>query len=709
MASEYKAPLRGSDEGDSKETLGTKGDDRQAAIRERFQYASDSVSDLYSKAQDDFKFAWKDGEQWDSNTLSMRGDRPKYEFNRIRQIIKQVINDNRQNTPGIKVRATEDGDKDIAEIRQGLIRNIEAVSNADQAYDWGGLYAISAGFGCWEVATEYAKEYGFDQNICIKRLENPFSVYFDPDARELNRSDANYAFVVQQMRRSEFKRRWPKAQLDNFEGTTRDNSMRGWWDKDTVRVCKYWEKTKEKKRIYRLSDGSVVDADGFDKIREQAENPPMGPDGAPSREPITVEAEREIEVDKITYELVSGTETLEGPFDWAGKYIPLVPVWGDYTVIDGAPYWYGMVRMARDAQTLFNYSQSNLVEVIAKQPNAPWLYTPAMIQGFDKEWANSAVNNAAGLPYNFDPSAPGGMPKRENPPTFPTAYANLASVHDQNLKAVTGVYDASLGNRSNETSGKAIMARQHEGDVANYDYSDNIVRAVQYTGIIINDLIPHIYDAQRDLRILGDDMTEKYLKANNIVEVPVMDEATGMPKVNMLTGAPVMKQEVINDITQGNYDVTVTTGPSYTTLRMETLDAMTQLAQSGSPAAVLGALGVMEFLDVPGLEPYTKAMRRMLIMQGVPLDPEEGDPPPAQPPQPDPKTVADAEKSKAQAALYGAQAEGQTLENQAEAFARDVVMGGPPPVPMGPPPMGGPPVTPAPMPGPPQGMPMPGA
>lgn len=696
------------DKDDAKETLGTTGDDRMKAIRERFQYASDAVNDLYSKAQSDFKFAWKDGEQWDSNTVELRGARPRYEFNRIRQIIKQVINDNRQNTPSIKVRATEDGDKDIAEIRQGLIRNIEATSNADQAYDWGGLYAISAGYGCWEVATEYATEDGFDQNICIKRIENPFSVYFDPDARELNRCDSQYVFVIQNMRRSEFKRRWPKAEMDNFEANARDSTQHGWWDTDTVRVAKYWEKKREKKRIYRLSDGSVVDADAFDQIREVAENPPMGPDGVPSREPITVEAERTVEVDKVTYELVSGNETLEGPFDWAGKYIPLVPVWGDYTVIDGSPYWYGMVRMARDAQTLFNYSQSNLVEVIAKQPNAPWLYTPAMIQGFAKEWANSAVNNAAGLPYNVDPTAPGGMPKRENPPAFPAAYANLAAVHDQNLKAVTGVYDASLGNRSNETSGKAIMARQHEGDVANYDYSDNIVRAVQYTGVVINDLIPYIYDAQRDLRILGDDMTEKYVKANTVVDAPVIDENTGMPAIDMLTGQPRTEQKVINDLTQGNYDIAVTTGPSYTTLRMETLDAMTSLAQTGGPAAMLGALGVMEFMDVPGLEPYTKAMRRMLIAQGVPLEPEDGEQPPA-PPQPNPAEVAKAEKDKAQAAKYGAEAVGQELENQANEFMRDQVLGAagmPIPPPPGP---GGAPVQPAPMPGQPQGMPMPGA
>ena len=604
----------------------TPSEDRFRAIRERFEEAQNACLNLYNKAQDDFEFAWVDGKQWDDNLGVLRDGRPKYEFNILRQTIKQVINDNRQNTPSIKVRAVEDGDVAVAEIRQGLIRNIEMQSNADQAYDWGGMYAITAGYGAWRVATQYASDDSFDQDICIKRIEDPFSVIFDPASRELNRSDARYAFVIQKIPRAEFRDKYPNAETDSWDGMTREAYYGGWYDDDEVRVVEYWQKHADKKTIYRLSDGSVVDGAEFDKIADAAAALP---------EPITIEARREVDYDRITYEICSGDETLEGPFDWAGKYIPLVPCWGDMVSVRGAPYWYGMVRHSRDAQLLFNYGQSNLVEVIAKQPNAPWLYTPKMIEGHDKAWAESAVNNSPGLPYNVDPEAPGGAPRREMPPQFPNAWFDLARINNDNLKAVTGIHDASLGKQSNETSGRAIIARQQEGDVATYDYSDNIVRAVQYTGVIINDLIPHIYDVEREIRILGDDMTEKYVKVNKPIQVPVIDPATGLPKIDMLTGEIVQEWKKTNDLTVGKYDVEVTTGPSYTTMRMETLNAMTELARSPGPSGMLGALGVMEFMDVPGMQPFANAMRKMLISQGVPLEPKEGEEPAPQGPPPE--------------------------------------------------------------------------
>lgn len=597
-------------------------EDRFRAIRRRFQESADAVGNLYSRAQDDFRFAWVDGNQWDANLSILRGDRPKYEFNILRMTIKQVINDNRQNTPTIKVRAVEDGDVELAEIRQGLIRNIEQQSNADEAYDWGGMYAITSGFGCWRVATEYAGDDSFDQDIVIKRIENPFSVYFDPFAKEANKSDSRYAFVVTSMPKSVFREKYPDAEVSNFDGMMQSGSYYGgWYSKDDIRVAEYWQKHRSKKRIYLLSDGRVVDAEGFDEIAEIAANPP--PESG--MEPVTVESEREVEYDRITYEIVSGDATLEGPWDWAGKYIPIVPCWGDQVVVEGSDYWYGMVRMARDSQTLFNYSQSNLVEVIAKQPNAPWLYTPKMIQGLETQWAESAVNNAAGLAYNPDSDAPGGRPFREAPPNFPSAWFELSRINNENIKMVTGIYDASLGNKSNETSGRAILARQHEGDVATFDYSDNISRAIQYTGVIINDLIPHIYDAQREIRVLGEDQTQKYIQINKPIQSPMMDPVTGMPQIDPMTGMPKTEWTRLNDLSQGKYDVVVTTGLPYATMRMEIQAAMTELARAPGPAGMIGTYGMMKFMDVPGMEEFAEVMRKMLITQGVPFEPKEGE------------------------------------------------------------------------------------
>ena len=626
-------------------------EDKYAEMRKRFAACEEAENTQRNLAVDDFRFIWVAGSQWDNHFGQMRGTRPKYEFNKLRQAVKQVVNDMRMNTPSIKVRANEDGDVDVAEIRQGLIRNIESQSRADEAYDWGGLYAVSCGFGAWRVKTEYVGDDTFDQDIRIERIHNPFSVRFDPSAKALGRSDARYAFVEDSMPTSEFKRRFPKAEISSFDSTM-TSDCRDWYNEKEVRVAEYWKKEPITREILLLSDGRVIDAEGFDE--DAAANPPAGEDGLPVVEPVTVVNRRDVETHKVTMEIVSGKETLEGPFDWPGRYIPLVPVWGDIVHIDGRDQWSGMARSAKDAQILYNAERSNFAEVVASQPSAPFMYTPEQIAGFEREWRDLAVDNAPGLPYNNINGM--GPPQRQPPPQMSPGYMAALQLSADDIKGVTGIYDASLGARSNETSGRAIMARKQEGDVANYDYQDNVARAILYTGIIINDLIPHIYDTERQARILGEDGTIDYVTINQ----PVWNEAE-------------QRWATVNDIRIGKYDITISTGPSYTTQRMETLDAMMQLAQSQGPMAMLAQYGVLKNMDTPGMDDVREGMRKLLVGQGL-LEPSQEDPPPP-PPEPNPKDVADAEKNASQAALNAARAEGQQLRNQQAATEWGLQMG----------------------------------
>ena len=626
-------------------------EDKYAEMRKRFAACEEAENTQRNLAVDDFRFIWVAGSQWDNHFGQMRGTRPKYEFNKLRQAVKQVVNDMRMNTPSIKVRANEDGDVDVAEIRQGLIRNIESQSRADEAYDWGGLYAVSCGFGAWRVKTEYVGDDTFDQEIRIERIHNPFSVRFDPSAKALDRSDARYAFVEDSMPTSEFKRRFPKAEISSFDSTM-TSDCRDWYNEKEVRVAEYWKKEPITREILLLSDGRVIDAEGFDE--DAAANPPAGEDGLPVVEPVTVVNRRDVETHKVTMEIVSGKEALEGPFDWPGRYIPLVPVWGDIVHIDGRDQWSGMARSAKDAQILYNAERSNFAEVVASQPSAPFMYTPEQIAGFEREWRDLAVDNAPGLPYNNINGM--GPPQRQPPPQMSPGYMAALQLSADDIKGVTGIYDASLGARSNETSGRAIMARKQEGDVANYDYQDNVARAILYTGIIINDLIPHIYDTERQARILGEDGTIDYVTINQ----PVWNEAE-------------QRWATVNDIRIGKYDITISTGPSYTTQRMETLDAMMQLAQSQGPMAMLAQYGVLKNMDTPGMDDVREGMRKLLVGQGL-LEPSQEDPPPT-PPEPNPKDVADAEKNASQAALNAARAEGQQLRNQQAATEWGLQMG----------------------------------
>ncbi len=602
-------------------------EDKYTLMRERYQACVDAETDIREDAIEDFKFIWIAGCQWDNNFGALRGDRPKYEFNKLRQAVKQIVNDIRQNTPAIKVRATKDGSTDMAEIRQGMMKNIESQSNADTVYDWAAMYSVSGGYGAWRVNRVYVDDDSFDQDIRIERVVNPFSIRFDPSARAITRQDAKFAFVEDDISRAEFKRRWPKAECRTF-GPATVETLRHWFGEKDIKIAEYWQVVPVKKELLLLSDDDVVWAEDFDE--KFWANPPPDPKTGQPMPPITVVDRRDVETTKVTSEIVSGVETLEGPFDWPGKFIPLVPVWGDLVHVDGRDEWYGMARHSRDAAILNNFALSTFAEQVASQPSAPFMYTAKQIEGYETEWSNLATNNAPGLPYNPDPDAPGLRPQREAPPQMSPGYMALLNITSDALKATTGLFDPSLGAKSNETSGKAIIARQREGDVANFDYSDSIARAIRYTGEIIDDLIPHVYVGKRQMRILGEDGAAKFVTVNESVQNPQTGE-----------------WETHNDLRDGKYDITISSGPSFTTQRMETLDAMMQLAQSQGPMAMLAQYGVLKNMDTPGMDEVRDGMRTVLVGQGL-LQRNEKDPP-APPPQPDPTIAATVKLKDAQA------------------------------------------------------------
>lgn len=619
-------------------------------MRERFSMAEAAVSSAYQRCAEDMKFAFLPDHQWDDWMIRARGSRPKYTFNKVRQAIKQVTNDQRQNRPQPKVRPIGDTDKAYAEVREGIFRGIERMSNADRAYDTAFQFAVGGGYGCWRITTDYADEGAFDQDILIREVQNPYAVLFDPSAREKDRRDGRFLFFVDRMPKSEFKRRWPGKQLTDFEGAS---WRAGWDDGDEVRVCEYWFKVRKKRTLVQLSDGRVLKLDKVESVLDDL-----------AAQGITVLAQREVEVDEVRQCLVSGAHILEGPNPWAGKFIPFVPVWGDILNIDGRDHFVGMTAFSKDAQRAYNYERSIFIETIAKQPKSPLMATPKMVEGYEDQYSRLGSDDPPVLLYNPDESAPAGRPTREPPPAFPAALANAAQISNDDIKATSGKYDASLGAKSNETSGRAILARQREGDVSSFDYIDNLAYAQKFSYEIVNDLIPHIYDTPRQIRIIGEDESEKVLAVNQ----PVLDEATG-------------QWVEVNDFERGRFDIGVTVGPSFTTQRMETADAMMQLANDPSPLGLIAKFGFLKSLDNPGMDELLKGARKVLVMQGL-LEPTEEDGPPPPPPQPDPRMVADAEHKGAQAELARAKAAQINQDTERQVVMDQLALGPPPMAPL---------------------------
>jgi hypothetical protein len=545
------------------------------------------------------------GDQWPEAIRREREieGRPMLTVNRLPQFLRQVTNDIRQADLAIKVAPVDDrSDPELAKIYNGLLRQIQAASSAKHVYSAAAESQAGCGVGWFRILTQYCEDSAFEQEIKIKLIPHPFSVFCDPAAVEPDRSDAMWMMVAENIPTATFKERYPKAAVEGIDISTDNAESRLFWvTKDAVRIAEYWCKKPYMKTLGLTEDGRTVDITGMSK-QQLAFMPP-------------IVKTRQQQAYKVVQYLVSGSEVLEGPHEWAGRHIPIIPVLGAEVPLDQKVYRYGVIRFARDPQQLYNFYRTATAEMIALAPKSPYLVTTNMLSDpkIKALWDTANKKNRPYLPYIPDPQAPGGAPRREHPPEMPSALIQEAQVASEDMKATTGIYDAGLGRQGNETSGKAILARQHEGDVANYHFIDNLQRSLEYAGRILIDLIPKIYDTERVVRLMGDDDTEEFVKVN----AEAMD----------VDGVPM----IFNDLSSARFDIRVTIGKSYSTKRMESAESLMAFAQAIPGAAEVVSDLIAKNMDWPGAEEIAKRLKNTIPKQ-VLHDPED---PKAEPP-PDP-------------------------------------------------------------------------
>ncbi len=515
---------------------------------------------------DDQRFAA--GDQWPDDVKAMRAGRPMQTINRLPAFIDQIIGDARQNKVAIKVFAGEDGDVEVAKIYSGLIRSIENRSNADFSYDTALEQTATFGFGAWRIKTRYVDDDTFDQEVTIERIPNALNVHFDPSAIQPDYSDAEYAIVVDSISKDEFKARWPKASESNFQT---EHMQAGWSSGDNMQIAEYWYKERTPATLYLLNDGTAT----FDK--------PTAPE--------LVIRERKSEKCAVKMCIMSGAEVLEQA-DWAGRYIPIVGVNGKEDIVDSKRILRGIVRHAKDPQRMYNYWRTIDTETKALAPKAPVMVTTKQLDGLDEYWSDALSGNLPYLPYNPDPTAP--MPQRLNTGMQDNGFEQAAMLAVDEMKATTGIYSAALGEQSNETSGRAILARQREGDTANFTYIDNLSRAIRYSARVIIDLIPKIYDTERVVEIMGIDGQKKLERINT---ARVTDDGA---------------IEQVNDLTTGRYDLVVDVGPSYTTKRVEALNMMVEIAKMNPAIMQLAGDLIVKAMDWDGAEAIADRIKRTI-------------------------------------------------------------------------------------------------
>ena len=549
-------------------------DSRIEEAKKFLRLANEADTNNRSEALEDLKFAA--GDQWPVETQNSRQleSRPCLTINKLDAYCRQITNQQRQQRPRIKVHGmNSQSDAKVAEIITGICRHIEVNSDADDAYDNAFDFAVRMGWGYWRVDTDYSSDDSFNQEIYIRRINNPFTVYFDPNSILPDGSDAEKCLITEVISKEVFRTMYPdKDDGSGFSSRGTGDSNAEWVMREDIRIAEFFYTERKRTKLALLSDGTHVYEDELPKaeILEKAG--------------IYVVSKRETVKKYIKWCKLTGMEILEEG-TWAGKYIPVVPVYGQQIIVDNKRKKFGLVRMAKEPQQMYNYWATSITESVALAPKAKWLMAEGQDEGHEGEWAQANIKALPVLRYkqtDID-GRPAPVPSRVQPEAPPAGIVTAMQGMNADLMAVIGIYDPSQL-PTGQMSGKAINGQQQQVDMTNFHYYDNLTRSIRFTGKIILDLIPKIYDTERVLRIIGDDGQPDLVTLNQRGQ-----DENGVAKV-------------LNDVTVGEYDVVMDTGPGYNSKRQEAVDSMMTLLTSDPSLMQTAGDLIFRNMDFPGAD-----------------------------------------------------------------------------------------------------------
>jgi hypothetical protein len=561
--------------------------------KSRFEQGLEADSENIRLALEDMRF--RAGEQWPEEIKKARDmdRRPCLTINKIPQNVHQITNDQRQNRPAIKVSPADDAaDIETAKVLQGIIRNIENTSNADTVYDVAFDSSVTGGRGFLRLTTDYCDHHSFDQEIKLKSIQDPQCVVLDPSYKEPDGSDANWGFHFEDISKEDFKAQYPDAKAcgDGFDW--KDES-KGWFRESHVRIAEYFYKEFKADTLYLLPDNSTA-LESDIKAMDEESRTALGITDELLSELREAKKTRETKVPIVKWLKICGNEILEES-EWPSQWIPIIPVHGEVLIVDGKRVFEGIIRHAKDPQRMYNYWATCETEAIALAPRAPFIGGEGQFEGHEEKWDSANSKNYSYLEYR--PVSFNGQlmppPQRNFGEAGTQAITNARMLASEDLKSTTSIYDASLGNRSNETSGRAIRSRTVQAQTSNYHFADNLSRSVRHAGRVMVDLIPKIYDTKRVLRIIGEDDEQDIVTVNEIFK----DKNNKSKKY---------------DLSRGKYDVNVSTGPSFASKRQEAVESMLELSR-GYPkmAEVTGDL-IVKNMDFPGAQEVSERLKKTI-------------------------------------------------------------------------------------------------
>ena len=542
--------------------------------KKRYKSAIEGWREIYQAAKADLDFmSDKAGAMWNDQDYSDRVTvgRPVPQIDQLTQFKHQVVNDIRMNTPTINIiPANLDSDPKTAEMLSGRIKAIEYKSNADAAYDMAADFSVGCSIGFIRVDRKYIDDDTFEQELCIRRVVNPLGIYIDPTSTEPDGSDAKFAFVIEEMTVAEFQKQWPDAEAVPFEDTMENGSQTSMTE-GRISIVEYFCIDNDESEYGLMPDGSkeLVDPKAKKKYKTT----------------------RKMKKRIIRHYKLAGSDILEES-TFPGKYIPIVPVYGEEAWNDGQRHLFSLIRKAKDTQSLYNLWKALETELLLKQQQAPVQAAKGQMAGFEKDWMQP--DKAMVLYYNQTDADgnPAPPPERLQPPTIPTGIVNASQATANNIREILGMYNASAGKREGDASGVAIKQLEQSSDVGNFHFGDNLVKSITQVGKILVCALPEVEDTQRIVSIVD--------KEDNF-------------KLVGINGAMAPDQEQPYNLDTGKFDVRVTTGASYTTQRQEAAELYQNTLKILPPEAAMNILDlVFKYQDTPGSDAMSSRFKKMV-------------------------------------------------------------------------------------------------
>jgi len=605
--------------------------------------AQEADHDNREKAREAHLFVDKRDGQWEPYWWTNNVGKPRYTFDQVNPIIDQVTASIELADFDIKVSPMSGpASKETAMVIDGLVRNIEAISRAKDIYVNAGRGMVTTGYDGWMISHKYSDPQSFDQDLVIEPVANFIDrVWFDPASYLQDKSDAQYAFLLHAMSVQEYVKRYPEG---SQASVSIDREGDAYYDKGQVIVVgQLFYVSQEAVELVLMSNGAVYTVDDdFKKVKDELVQ--LGIEEVRTRKAYKT---------KVYSRFFDQTNWLEDEEETIFDRIPIIPVYGNFKIVENKTIYWGVVEKLLDPQRVLNYSLSREIEEGALAPRAKYWMTLTQAAGHEDALATLNTNSDPVQFFNPDPENP-GAPQQQGGAQVNPGLRTISESMRQLIGQTAGMFAASMGDNPGLQSGVAIESLQSKGDNGTIKYFRALESAIAATGDILVKAIPKVYDAQRTVRLLYEDGSSEM----QVLNEPIIDQQTG----EIVT---------LNDLAKGQYSVSCRAGPSFRNRQQETIETIIEIAKVDP--SIIGMAGDILLNAIPTSAATQIGERKRLQMMAQGLIPQTqlteeekaqmAQSAQGQEQQQDPAMVlAQAEMAKAQAEQMRAQVEVQRLQ-----------------------------------------------